>query len=135
MISQSLWRSLASHCYQAKCESNHSPSLDGVMSTAPRSIHLGAVYTVTTGTEQLLAPKLLAEHIKGRGGQLTVYRLLDMHLKYAVHLRPKTLRMLGQFTIMYLNKLGVDSSGPSKRLSAPTQLVSFFMPKDNFIRQ
>ena len=110
------------------------------MSTAPRSIYLGEVYTVTTGTEklaqaQLLAPKLLAEHIKGRGRQLTVSRLLDMHLKYAVRLRPKTLRMLEQFTIMNLNKLGVDSNVPSKRLSAPTQLVSFFMPKDNFIRQ
>ena len=109
-------------------------------STAPRSIHLGEVYTVTTGTEklaqaQLLAPKLLAERIKGRERKLTVSQLLDMHLKYAVHLRPKTLRMLGQFTIMYLNELGVEPSGTSKRLSARTQLVSFFMPKDDLIRQ
>ena len=80
-----------------------------------KKVYLGTVYTVTTGTKQLtqaqlLAPKLLAERIKGSERQLTVSQLLDMHLKYAVHLRPKTLKMMGQFTRMYLNELGVVPS-------------------------
>ena len=80
-----------------------------------KKVYLGTVYTVTTGTKQLtqaqlLAPKLLAERIKGSERQLTVSQLLDMHLKYAVHLRPKTLKMIGQFTRIYLNELGVETS-------------------------
>ena len=92
-----------------------------------KKVYQGTVYTVTTGTKQLtqaqlLAPKLLAERIKGSERQLTVSQLLDMHLNYAVHLRPKTLKMIGQFTRMYLNELGVEPS-----VSAPNQLVSSFI--------
>ena len=80
-----------------------------------KKVYQGTVYTVTTGTKQLtqaqlLAPKLLAERIKGSERQLTVSQLLDMHLKYAVHLRPKTLKMIGQLTRVYLNELGVEPS-------------------------
>ena len=80
-----------------------------------KKVYQGTVYTVTTGTKQLtqaqlLAPKLLAERIKGSERQLTVSQLLDLHLKYAVHLRPKTLKMIGQFVRMYLNELGVEAS-------------------------
>ena len=58
------------------------------------------MYTVSIGTKQLakaqlLAPKVLAERIKGSERQLTVSQLLDMHLKYLVHLRPKTPKMFG----------------------------------------
>ena len=90
------------------------------------------MYTVTTGMKQLtqaqlLAPKLLAERIKGSERQLTVSQLLDMHLKYTVHLRPKTLKLIEQFTRMFLNELGVKLSASFKRRSAPSQLVSFFI--------
>ena len=56
-----------------------------------KKVYQGTVYTVTTGTKQLtqaqlLAPKLLAERIKGSERQLTVSQLLDMYLKYAAHL-------------------------------------------------
>jgi hypothetical protein len=80
-----------------------------------KKVYQGKVYTVTTGSKQLtqaqlLAPKLLTERIKGSERQLTVFQLLEMHLKYEVHLRPKTLMMIGQFTRMYLNELGVEAS-------------------------
>ncbi len=92
-----------------------------------KKVYQGKVYTVTTGSKQLtqaqlLAPKLLTERIKGSERQLTVSQLLEMHLKYAVHLRPKTLKMIGQFTRMYLNELGVMCPDPEER-SAPIQLV------------
>ena len=104
--------------------------LDGVVSTTPRRFIGSTVYTVTTGTKQLtqaqlLAPKLLAERIKGSERQLTVSQLLDLHLKYAVHLRPKTLKMIGQFTRMYLNELGLEASVPIQEVFCPDSAREF----------
>ena len=77
-----------------------------------KKLYLGMVYTVTIGIKQLTqaqsrASKLLAERIQGSERQLTVSQLLSQHRKYAIHLRPRTLKMIGQFTRMFLNELGL----------------------------
>jgi hypothetical protein len=88
------------------------------------------VYTVTTGTKlltqaQSLAPKLLAERIQGSERQLTVSQLLNQHRKYAIHLRPRTLKMIGQFTRMYLNELGLEPSVPIQEAFCPDSAREF----------
>ena len=96
-----------------------------------KACFLGTVGTVSTGTDQLtlaqlIAPRLLAEKFANIRKTWTVSKVLKHHQKHAVHLRPRTIKMVQEFTRIYLAELGLEHNALIQQAFTAKMANEFF---------